>query len=194
MHVHHPRVSIRAAPDALQKLGSGHHPAPVLGQGHQEVELPGGEVDLLALDPNAAGRDVDVQSPKPKPLWGFGGFAQPAQRGLDPGHQFPGTEGLGHVIVRSQGQAHHPVRLLGLGREHDDVDVFGLPPQAGEHLQAVHFRQHDVQHHDIRLVGPEGLQRLGARGRGVDPEAFLFQIRLDHLADGRFVVNHEDGG
>ena len=76
-----------------------------LGEGFQEVELHGREVDPLARHADVPGGQVDGQVPYAVDvsLVFFPGFhPAPAKDGPDAGDQFPGVERLGQVVVRTQ--------------------------------------------------------------------------------------------
>jgi hypothetical protein len=76
--------------------------------------------------------------------------ALPAKNGLHARHQFARLEGLGHVVVGAQLQAHHAVHHLAAGGEHDDGNVAFLADLAAQR-KAVHLGQHHVE--DGRVVG-----------------------------------------
>ena len=84
----------------------------------------------------------------------------PPGQGPDAGHELPGLEGLGQVIVGAPVQSLHPVGELGPGREHEDRRGLAGLPQLPQHREAVHFGQHHIQDDDIVNTG-EGLVQAG---------------------------------
>ena len=73
------------------------------------------------------------------------------QHGLDPGYQFPRAEGFDHIVVRAQREPGHPVDLLAPCREHDYRHLRRLPQTAAD-LPSVHFRNHQVEDHQVGVV------------------------------------------
>ena len=72
-----------------------------------------------------------------------------------------GSNGFGQIIDRAERDAaHHAVDLVERGY-HDDGNVmqaaFGLEPL--QHLVAVDIRHHDVEQHEIELLGSQQVQR-----------------------------------
>ena len=66
------------------------------------------------------------------PGLGPGKAAAAAQLSLHPGQHFPVVKGLGHKIVRSQGQGIHPVVHRHFGGQHDDGHGLTLPDLSDE--------------------------------------------------------------
>src|SRR5581483_1695713 len=93
------------APDAVEDLLAGQGPAPVLGQVAEQLELLAGHVDHGAVGRHLAAAEVDHGAADLDDLGRRGGRLRPAQDRLDPGHQLPGREGLGEVVVGSHLEA-----------------------------------------------------------------------------------------
>ena len=74
----------------------------------------------------------------------------PLEMGLDPGHQFPGAEGLDDVVIGSQTQTPDFVHVLLSGGYQQDGDV-PLFPDLPADLESVHPRQHNVQEHQVHF-------------------------------------------
>jgi serine/threonine protein kinase len=72
---------------------------------------------------------------------------QPPVKGLDSRQDLAGAEGLGNIVVGPHFQADDPVRLLGLGGEHDDRQGGGgrLGTKTPADFQTVHLGQHEIQ-------------------------------------------------
>jgi len=83
----------------------------------------------------------------------------PAQHGFDAIDEHLHAEGLGHVIVRALSEPGDDVLILGAGREHHDGDL-GKGAQRGEHLEAVHVWDVDVQNDKVETLStnqPQGI-------------------------------------
>ena len=155
---------ILVLPDEVEQLLGADHLALSLAQDAEDGELRGGQVQELLVQEAFVGLHVQ----------GKAGYLQdvillqarvvpfvPAQLGLHPGHQLQRQEGLGYIVVRAHGKAGNLVRLLPLGRQHDDGVVVALPDPAAD-VQAACPGQHDVQDskvwpllfHDVHGLGP----------------------------------------
>ena len=100
-------------------------------------------------------------------------------------------KGLGQVVVGPQLQTHDLVGHLVSGRQHDDRDLALLPDLAADR-EAVHVRQHDVEHDQVGLGLAEPGQRLGAVADGLDLIALAGQVEPGELQDVILVVDHQD--
>jgi hypothetical protein len=105
--------------------------------------------------------------------------------------ELPHREGLGDVVVRAQLEPEHLVELLGLGREHDDRDR-ALRAQLPAHVEAVHLREHHVEHDEVELTLLEALQRLPPGGRGNHFVPLLAERIGEERLDGLLVVDQKD--
>jgi len=75
--------------------------------------------------------------------------ARASQHGLDPQHQLGHREGLGDIVVGSQGQAADDVLVRGLGGEHDDGLLRVALADSVADLEAVDPGQHDVEQDQV---------------------------------------------
>ena len=114
-----------------------------------------------------------------------------AEDRADAGGELAQAERLGHVVVRAELQAHDLVHLAVAGREHDDRDL-RLRAEDPADLDAGQLRQHEVEQHQVRLVGAEPDQRLAAVRGGNGPVALELERFDEGLAEGRLVVHDED--
>ena len=128
--------------------------------------------------------------------------AQPARRGFvcrhhspqrdaNPGHQFLGTERLGHVVVGAELQR---LDLVGFGaarREDDDRQR-----RAGAHTATdfgpVDIRQSQVEHHQIRRPRSHRRERLFAARRDLDLVAARAKQRRHRALNRDFVVDEQN--
>ena len=161
-----------------------------------DLELHLGQLDGLAgLEQQAA---VLVQDELPAHQGGGGVFplaaapAHPAAERLDPGQQLADREGLGHIIVRADGQAPDLVLLLALGAEDDDADLLVGTADGLAEGEAVHPRQHHIQDGGAAVGGllQRGQRLLGAAGlEHLHPVAA--QVQRDDFADAGLILYHQ---
>ena len=183
------------APHLVQQLVAGVNTVGVGGQAVQQLQLLGGSLHHLALDPQLVAVHVQPQVVELDHALGAlglgGGGGAAAQHRLDAGHDFLGVKGLDHVIVRAQLQAQHLVKGLALGGQHHHRGVAQLADAAAD-LQAIHLGHHHIQQHHIGLDLIELVQTFFAVVRGGDLVALLGQIKPQQLADVGIVVHDED--
>ncbi len=160
---------VAVAPDVGQELLPGEDDAGLVAEEGQDVELGRGEVDGLAVEGRPAGGRLEGHPAQPQGApGGVGGGGRvgrapdPAEDGVDPGHQLPGAERLGEVVVGADGQADEEVGLRVPGGQHEDGHrPVLLDPPAD--LEPVEAGQHEVEDHE---VGPDLLDERDA-GRAV---------------------------
>src|ERR1022692_4781381 len=150
-------VPERPAPYLGEQLLPGEGLARVLHEEDQQVILPRGELDQLAVDPDLMGGQVHHQvavgdGAEVGPV-GQARAARPAQHRADPERQLPRAEGLGDVVVRARLEADQAGGLVSEGGQHHDRDRPAGPQPAAD-LEPVHAGQHQVKHHEVgRLFG-----------------------------------------
>ncbi len=113
-----------------------------------------------------------------------------AYPGADPGHQLLGLERLHDVVVGAGLEPDHDVDGVALGREHHDRHA-RLGPDLLADVDAALAGQHQVEQHDVGLVGVERLHRLVTARHQVGVEALLAQHDRQHLRQRRVVVDDE---
>lgn len=174
-------------PHPFEQLLAGHHGTGVLGQHGQHIELLGGEHDLVAVHQHPAGTSIDLQAAGGAPVRLGGGLA-PTGDGTNSGHQLAEAEGLDHVVVGAQLEAHHAVDLVAPRRQEDDGHV-GQGPHPPAHLVAVDVGQADVEQHDVGNGGGDGLPAGGDVGH---LEALPLETSHQRCGDGLVVFHQED--
>ena len=89
MHVHGAGLDIRLRlPDRLEQLGARLHAIAPLDQSLEELELGGGELDLLALGGHAMRRAIEHDGAPDEPAaGGDGGSGETPQNRADAQHQ-----------------------------------------------------------------------------------------------------------
>src|SRR5579884_2575774 len=159
------------APDLLDQRLAGLDPARASHEVGEQLELPGGELHLRAVDQHAAGGAVDHEVADLLPF-GHVLLGQPragaTDDGVDPGQDLAHGEGLGDVVVGAHLQAEDRVDLGVPGGEHDHRHPAALA-QVPADVQTVHPGQHEVEEDQ---VGP---------GRPRQPQAPNPVAGLEHL-------------
>ena len=117
--------------------------------------------------------------------------AGPAKHRPDAGQHLLHLEGLDDVVVRPLLQAGDFVLRLPLGGEHDDRGLVPLP-DFFQHGPAVHDGQHDVQQHQVGLVGAEQLHTFAAVLGHLSLKALLLQVEMEQLGDVGVVLHDQD--
>ena len=69
--------------------------------------------------------------------------------------------------------------------------IGGHVAQPPAHLQAVEAGQHQVEHHQVGQPGQGPVEPLLAVGPHLDGEPLTFEVPLDHLGQGRIVIDDQ---
>ena len=164
--------------------------------GHQEMQQPifrWPEGDRTAIGGHPMAGRVQSQAANLHRLIIRRRLSAP-QNGINPGHQLPGREGLGHVVIRPHIEPPNPIRLLAPGRQHDNRQIPGcpIPLQAAGKINAALAGQHPVQHHEIRQAKAQRGTGVLGRLRMPNPMPGSLQSQRHHLADGRFIFYQQN--
>ena len=179
------------APDPVDELHPGQHPAHVTQQHLEQLELLEGDLHLLAPD----GHHVPVHIHPDRPrlhdrATGLVGLTAAAQHRAHPGDQFPGRERLGDVVIGAEFQADDLVDLAVLGGQHDHRNVGPLAQRPAD-LAARQTGKHQVQQHEIGAVPVESLDRVRP-GRA---DRYLEALPAQHVGQGiaerLLILDHE---
>src|SRR5262249_24062794 len=84
------------------------------------------------------------------------------------------------------------VDLLAPRREHDDRLVEALPAEHLADLEARELGQHDVQDHEVRLLGARALEAGGPVGGGEPLVALELGVVLEPQNHIRLVFHYQD--
>src|SRR6202034_179014 len=158
------------APDVPHELFPGDHLAHVPDQSPEQVELLGGELELLVAAPGPAGLGVD-----PDPLHHLGLDTAAAQRRADPGQQLGQPERLGDVVVGAGVQADHRVHLVGPRGQYEHRCGAALGPKPPADLQAVELRQPQVENDQVYAAAQGTAKRARTVSRYVYVVSFTAQ-------------------
>jgi hypothetical protein len=196
--VDRPRVAVGGvAPDALEQGRPAVDAARVAGERREDLELDVGESHGLAVDGHGALVEVDPQlavlERLLERLLDLTGELRASQHRLHAAAELAYGERLGDVVVSAELEAQHLVDLLDACGEHDDRHG-ALCPDLAADLEAVDFRQHQVEYDEVELVVAQTLQRLCAVTGADDFVAVLAQRVREQLLDRLLVVHEEDAG
>ena len=192
MHVHGAAVAeVIKAPHLVEQLVAGVDAVGRRREVVQQLHLLGRRVDLLAVDDQLVGVEVDDELVERELLaLGLAVVAGAAQHGVHAREQLLDLEWLDDVVIRAHLQAGDLVLGLALGGEHDDGHFHGLAQLAAD-LPAVHDGQHDVEQHEVGLDLLGHLDGLAAVGRMRHLEPVLLQVQAQQLCDVVIVLHDE---
>ena len=160
----------------------------------EDLELDVGEPDRLAAQATRALLEVDLQvavlERLLEPVLRLRERGAPQHR-LHPAAELAHRERLGDVVVGAELEAEHLVDLLGPRGEHDDRDRAARPDLAA-HLEAVHPREHQVEHDQVEVVLAQAVERLLAVEGGHHVVALLAQRIGEQRLDRLLVVHEKD--
>src|SRR5208282_3553873 len=110
--------------------------------------------------------------------------------GLYACHQFPGTKGLHHIIIRPDAQTLDPVVFCALGSEHNDRNIGDFPDVFAYGL-TIDIRKLEVQNDKVKSILDLAYGRFtGFHGNYV--ETFAFKIRLDDVGYFLLILDYKD--
>ena len=115
------------------------------------------------------------------------GSAGVADGGTDPGQQLGGAEGLGDIVVRAVVQRLYLVMLVMAGGDHHHRQA-GPFADGFQHFDAVHIRQTQIQHDQIRTMGGDHGQRLLSAADNNGIIAVGCQDHGDEIADALLIL------
>ena len=155
----------------------------------EKLQLFGRRVDLLAVDDELIGVEVDDELVEREALVRVLGDLAAAQHGVDARKQLLHLKGLDDIVVRAHLKAVDAVVDLALGGEHDDR-ALGRLADLGAHAPAVEHGEHHVEQHEVGLFFLEFLHGLAAVGGDADVEALFVEIHLNEVGN-IIVVLHD---
>jgi hypothetical protein len=165
---------------------------------HQQVELGRRQMCLDASPTHAPFRPVyleiahhDGHLVVHRRTAQTGAPLDPAQQRVHPRRQLPHRERLGEIVVGANGETDQEIGFVVAGGQHEHTHrSLRLNPPA--HLEAVEPGQHDVEYHQVGLVGigPGHRGRPVVRDRHV--ETFGPQPGGHRFGDRPFVLHHQN--
>ena len=117
--------------------------------------------------------------------------ARSPEDGADSRDQFLRTERLHEVVVAAELESHDAVGLLAARGQHHDRDRGG-PSQLARHVEPVHARQSQIQHHQIRAPSPSARERGLAVADGRHLEAGDLEVVAQRSRDLHLVLDDQD--
>ena len=168
------------------------HAPGALREHDEELELGGRQLDGFALPARHMPRQVNQQIAEAHLVLRLFSVLAARQNFFDAQQKFTRAERLGEIIIGAEFQAEHPVNFRRLRREHDDGHARGdgFQPQRFANLEAVHFRQHHVEHDQVRRLRARLFQRLRAVRRRAHGVAGLLEVEFHKLDSFRLVIHH----
>jgi hypothetical protein len=164
----------------VQKLRAREHPAWMPGKGRQQLEFGRRQIDRPSSarrhhPRNIQGEILDTQ------LRGFlpGRTCTPQDR-LHAGDELAGTERFGDVVVGADAEPANAIRLFDSGGQLDDRHG-RLVAKPFRHVEAVHARQPEVQHDQVRMSFARERQRALAGGCRQDGKPGVAQVIINDL-------------
>jgi len=182
-------------PHRLQQLGPRLHTVAALDQALEQLELGGGQLDVLAVHDDPV--RVAIHGDRPAHEAAAGRHrrrGEAPQDRADAKDQLLGRERLREIVVRAEGQALDAVGFFFPRREQQDAHVasFIVSPQLREHLESRVTRQHEIQHHEIGALFARRAQCIGAGAGGGDAVAFFGEMIRDQRRNVGLVVHDEN--
>lgn len=169
-------------PHVIEDLGLAEHNLRVDHEVTQQLELGGGKIDDLA----GLGDFVHVII-EGKILVGddaglhFFLGSHAAQDDAQAGDYLFEGEGLGDVVIRTDGQSVDAIFHAVLGSEEEDGSFVALGTKLAEEGESVHARHHDIQNECVWLVCLSQLEGVCPIVCGFDVEALELEADLDEV-------------
>ena len=193
MHVDGAAVAeIVEAPDLVEQLVAGIDAVRRGGEVIEKLHLLGRRVDLLAVDDELVGIEIDDELVIGELLALLGDLlARAAEHRVHAREQLLDLKGLDDIVIRAHLEAGDLVLGLALGREHDDRDLAVFADGLAD-LPAIHDGQHDIEHDEIGVLGLRQMQARSPVVRDEHLEAVLLQIQPQELGNIDIVLNDDD--
>ena len=191
---------VLVAPDLIQQVQPRIDLVGMAGEEMQQVELARRQVQRAPVQERGARHRIDGQAVQLQRAGVHAGVARQrvaaAQQRPYPRHQLQHREGLGQVVVGAQLQAQDAVHLAGTGAGDDDGRVARHAARALADLQAVHARQHQVQHQRVPAALFQPAHAFMTVGGMLDRVAFVAQVHAQQFGDVGVVLDdqHAAGG
>ena len=186
-------VALEVVPeDLLHELHARVDAAGIAGEGRKQLELGGGQVDLLPLDHDLVSRDVNHEVTEVEHLelrLGLGVSA--AEQGAHAGDELARREGLDEVVVGTQLEADDAILDLALGGEHDDGHVRGLADGAADAL-AGELGEHQVEDDEVERVLLELLDGALPIAHPAHDVVLSLEVRGHCVTNGLLVLDQQN--
>ena len=121
------------------------------------------------------------------------GGVHSSQRRANARQQFLSTKGLGDVVIGARIQRSHLVAFGTASRQDEDWNA-GRLSHLTAHINAVHVRQTEVEHDQIRLVAFDGIQTRSPGHRRRDLVPARTEQGSHGAQDVGLIVHDEDTG
>ena len=191
--VHRPGLAVEIeAPGFLQELFTAEDEPAVFGEGEEQVEFLGAQVQAEGSEAHfppgrVNGQVAELQRSRVRWL-----AVRAPQDGFDARHELTRVEGLGQVVIRAELKPEDLVNIVVTGGEHEDGSWHVRSAQAAADFEAIQPGEHHIQYHQRRAVTGHSLHGRLAILYRLHPEAFALQVQAGKFEDGGFIVNEED--
>src|SRR3954454_4205167 len=177
-------------PDRLEDLRPRVNCADVVGQECQQVELLGGQRNLITADANAARSTVQLHRPDGLRAGHVARTGLPVDRSpthrTDASDQLAKAEWFRDVVVRAELEPEHSVELLASRSQHDDGRR-GPFAQLSTYIAAVHIRKPEVEQDQFVAV----FRKCAGAGCNVGDRVARRGQAFDERVGDRSVVLHQ---
>src|SRR5579871_426851 len=169
------------------------HAAARVNEGGEQFEFERRQLDRLSLAPQLATLEIDLDFAEGVAI-GLVFAAGAAQQSFHAGSELAGAEGLGHVIVGSEFEAHHYLRLLRLGGQHENGSAQAVAPELAADFKTILSGKHDVEQNQIEGTFARAAGGNQAVGDRLDFVALHAEVVFQAKSDAGLVLNYQDAG
>ena len=184
-------TSIWLVPYLGEELALAHHPAGPFNEIHQQLKLPSGEGERLALKDGFLGIEVDGDlSDGDCPLLRIRPRA--AQNSAEARFEVLRRVGFHDVVVCAGVEQSNDSRLV-VPSGCDNDGHIGDRPDHAQRLGSVKIRKTKVKHHDVESPRHRGFDTGHSGPDGIDVMASLCEPTRQRLPDPLIVFNYQNG-
>jgi len=184
-------VDAAGSPDGAEQGFVGEDAAGILREDDQEIELLGGEVDLIAAERDGVRLPVDVEVSFGDVLDGGLLAGELAQLRADAGEELLDAEGFGDVVVGT-GVERSDLDVVLFADGEDDDGCFGEEADGARELKTVHLRHGEVGDDEIGCGFGEAVEGFDAVGGKDDLVSAALERGAQDAGDLRLVIDYKD--
>jgi hypothetical protein len=181
---------MRIAPHGAENLLARKHVRRVAHEVGEQVELLGGQGDVVAVAGDSPGQQVELDSKRlqPRRLW----LGRCAQVRAHARGKLVESKGLGDVVDGPGVEAADAVVYLAARRQHDHTQPGSGSAQRLEDLDPVQAGQHAVEHDQREVLRERERQGIVAPCGDGDAVAFGTQTVVEEVGDRCLVFGYEN--
>jgi len=189
---------VKALAEGLDQLLAGFDAAAGAGEGEEEIELEGGELEGQIVEGGEVGGGIDAEGTDDEIGLGLaggrgGGAGIAPDDGAEAGEELAGGECLGEIIIGAHLEADDTVGLIAPGGEHEDGDL-GTGADAHEDLEAIDAREHHIENDGVEGLREGALDARKAVVLCLDVVAEGLEVIGNESAELAFIIDDEDAG